>query len=103
MFIINLSKIQVKEGTDSLPSSTRARLSSLDFLNYKVNFKDDRAEKNDLNSRFLLFIYPFLLPHFFRREEEKNNQSCDFKSCLSARYLRYIMSLIINHIINPFY
>ena len=74
MFLINWSNIQVKEGTDSLPSSTRARLSSLDFLNYKVNFKDDRAERHDLNSRFLLFILLFFFPLFFRREEERGKE-----------------------------
>ena len=71
MFMINLPNIQVKEGTDSLPSSTRARLSSLDILNYKVNFKDDRAERHDLNSRFLLFILLFFFPLFLEGREKR--------------------------------
>ena len=46
----------------------------------------DRAERHDLKSRFLLFI--LLFSSLFlggKRKGEKNNQSRDFKSCLSAR------------------
>ena len=48
----------------------------------------DRAERHDLKSRCLLFITLFFVPLFIggKRKGEKNNQSRDFKSCLSARY-----------------
>ena len=53
-----------------------------------------RAERHDLKSRFLLFILPFFFPLFLggKRKGGTNNQSRDFKSCLSARsglYFRF--------------
>ena len=48
----------------------------------------NQAERHDLKSRFLIFILLFFF-HFIlggKRKEEKNSQSRDFKSCLSARF-----------------
>ena len=47
----------------------------------------DRAERYEFKSRFVLFILLFFFPIFLggKGKEEKNNQSRDFKPCLSAR------------------
>ena len=57
------------------------------ILSLKV--QKDRAGRHDLKSRSLLFILLFFFPFFGRElKGEKNNQSFDFKSCLSARSFR---------------
>ena len=47
----------------------------------------NRAERHDFKSRFLLFILLFFFLLFLggKRKGKENNQSRDFKSCLSAR------------------
>ena len=75
--------------------------------NYPMYLKHDRAERHDLKSQFLLFILPFS-PLFLlegRRKGGKNNQSRDFKSCLSARSLKLfleVVNLILRTISSPF-
>ena len=46
--------------------------------------------KTDLKITIFAIDSPFLLPYFLRgkRKEEKNDHSCDFKSCLSSRSLK---------------
>ena len=46
----------------------------------------DKAERHDLKSRFLPFILLIFFTLFLggKRKEENNNQSRDFKLCLSA-------------------
>ena len=57
------------------------------ILSLKV--QKDRAGRHDFKSRSLLFILLFFFPFFGRElKGEKNNQSFDFKSCLSARSFR---------------
>ena len=48
----------------------------------------DQAERHELKSRFLLFILLFFFPFYLEgmRKGEKNGQSRDFMSCLSARF-----------------
>ena len=52
------------------------------LLSGKQPFGEDRAERHVFKSRFT-----FLPPSFLggKRKGEKNNQSRDFKACLSAR------------------
>ena len=54
--------------------------------------KDD-PERDDLKSRFLLFILLFFFPLFLggKRKGENNNQSRDFKSCLSESSSKEIL------------
>ena len=59
-------------------------LRNIQVIEIKIN---DRAERHNFWSQFLLFILLFFFPLFLggKRKEEKNNQSRDQKSCLYAR------------------
>ena len=58
-------------------------------MTFDHGFSYDDPGRHDLKSRFLLFILLFFFPLFLgvNRKWERNNQSRDFKSCLSGSSL----------------
>ena len=106
MFVVNWFQLfLIKKGLNYIKYMYIDMYKIYCTLVFSVLRKSEWAERHDLKSRFLLFILLFFFPLFKRGKikGEKNNQSQDFKSCLSARSENQYFQLLVKSGLNIFY